>query len=171
MNHESLMNSNIQEAEAIKKIIIALNPKILIQGCSESEIDLLESTLNISLPYSYRIFLLFFGHGDGCGYFFDDMDWTYEFIVESNIFLRELVNDILIENTNSINISLLDIPKEFIVIASLYNEYFYLITTDNDKQSVYFWDRTNNKIIAEYNTIWILIKHNIQQITNIYRKP
>jgi hypothetical protein len=50
-----------------------------IKGCSEEEISELEKVCGLSLPYSYKVFLQYFGHGLG-GRVMRDVEITYEFI-------------------------------------------------------------------------------------------
>jgi SMI1 / KNR4 family (SUKH-1) len=149
MNNESPICSDKIIATKIKEIIINLREKTPIRGCSDEELDLLESTLNIVLPEAYRVFLQFFGHGDGGGYFFDDTEWTYDNIIDSTFLARELLNESC-ENHP-------ELSQEFIVVASLYNEYFYLLSTSNEKHNVYLWNRTTDEILSTYDSLWDLV--------------
>jgi hypothetical protein len=155
MNNKYPISSDEYIADRIKSIIISLGENTPIKGCSDDELDLLESTLNTLLPSSYRVFLRFFGHGDGGGYFFDDTEWTYENIANSTLLAREILNESA-DNSSQI-------PQEFIVIASLYNEYFYLLSTSDEKHHVYIWHITSDKILSKYNSLWDLVRENLYE--------
>jgi SMI1 / KNR4 family (SUKH-1) len=144
----------------VKQMISDIGQVAPIKGCSEAELKLLESTLNILLPEPYKVFLRYFGHGDGGGggYFFEDSDWMYSCICESTLFVRDILNDCD---------KLSEIPQQFIVFASLYNECFYLLDIFPGQHQIYLWDRTENKIIIQYSSLWNLIIENLYEIIRI----
>jgi hypothetical protein len=155
MNNQKPSYSDEYIANKIKETIINFGESTPIRGCSDNELDLLESTLNTVLPESYRVFLRFFGHGDGGGYLFDDTEWTYENIVDSTFLAREILDE---SSKFSLNL-----PQEFIVIASLYNEYFYFLSTSNKDHHVYIWNRTTDEVLSTYDSLWDLIQENLRE--------
>jgi SMI1 / KNR4 family (SUKH-1) len=163
MNNQNTGSPDECIASAIKEKIINLTKNNSIKGCSNDELDLIESTLNTVLPESYRVFLKFFGHSDGSGYFFDDTEWTYDNIISSTFLAREILNE------GSSNLP--DMPQEFIVIASLYNEYFYLLSTSDEKHHIYIWNRTTDEVLSTYDSLWDLVQENLyKSIANVQKQ-
>lgn len=121
--------------EIIRKItdeLMSINPiiKEMIQGCDESEISSIEAEYNITLPVSYREFLIAFGkcnrtifHGFDVAYP-APLDLTKSIIFENLAFADE-------DYTPPSNIR-----HDIFVIGSCWHEEFWFILTEDKSEEV-----------------------------------
>lgn len=83
-----------------------------IKGCSEQEIEELEKACELSLPYSYKVFLRNFGHGFGG--VANDVDFLYQDVLP----LTNIAREILQEEGDPV------LPGNAFVFAMRYGEQF-----------------------------------------------
>jgi SMI1 / KNR4 family (SUKH-1) len=103
-----------------------------ISGFSVEEVKAIESKYGISLPESYRVFLLEFGHTPK--YLLADFDMTDEYPLEMTKFIYDhltITEDDYVPPKN--------VPLNMFVFANYLYEYFYFFTIDNcfDDASIY----------------------------------
>jgi hypothetical protein len=105
-----------------------------IISCTSEEVQLIEKKLKISLPESYKEFLLWGGHK--AGGFMKDYDCFFDDILE----IQEAAQEVLAENQSS-----QELPSNSFVFFFDYGYQFmfFVISNDNSDPPVYAYSQYN----------------------------
>lgn len=127
----------IKRANEFKNMIIdrGIADRNKIKGCSEEEILKLEQASELTLPYSYQVFLRYFGHGLG-GKIMNDVEYQYDSVFSFIEDLKEFRAD---DEEPEFP------PNTFFWSARYKEQYLFFIVDENiDAPPIYHWMVDNN---------------------------
>jgi hypothetical protein len=126
-------------------------------GCSYEEIKILEEKYNLSLPNTYKSFLLKMGKKSGNLVDKNEFKIDYESVLcltEDEInFINKVKQEILDEGADE---TVLELPKNALLILKRCDgSQFYLIIAEGGADSpVYYYNSDNEVIKKEFDSFW-----------------
>jgi hypothetical protein len=115
-----------------------------LRGCSESEIETLERTYNLSLPLVYREYLATMGHSSGRLFTYDHVDVTYPHVLAmTNEIRRELGSDA----------SRILRQDSLIISGRLGEQYEFLRCEANSDVSVWHFNLEDREVIESHASV------------------
>lgn len=135
--HHRIIQSNLAIPERIK-------------GCSEQEIKKLEQTYNLTLPYSYKLFLRHFGHG--FAHIGNEFHYLYQ---EALSFTRDERNiEQEIRNEKDFNPEEL-LPENAFIFAMRYDmQMWYFIAEEGIEDPIVFYDAGDGDSEKMYESVF-----------------
>ena len=121
-----------------------------IKGCSEQEIKKLEQTYNLTLPYSYKVFLQHFGHGFApIG---NEFHYLYQEALSFTQDERNLEQEI--RNEKDFNPEEL-LPENAFIFAMRYDmQIWYFIASEGVEDPIVFYDTGDGDSEKMYESVF-----------------
>jgi hypothetical protein len=141
MSHEAIEQAVAQLIEN------GLANRSTIQGCSEAEIAILESTYGVTLPTVYREFLATMGRSAGS--FLVGTNYLYRHLLE----LREIAEALLEEDNTSFRLD----KADFVFAAHQGYEFLFFRTTESNDPSIFHFHERDEmpKKVFEHFSEWL----------------
>ena len=134
-----------------------------IKGCSSSEITKIEQTYNLSLPYSYKVFLRHFGHG--MGRIATDLEFLYPSPLSLTQYMRNIDREIIEEGDFNPEELL---PENAFIFAMKYRmEAWYFLTEESVENPAIFYDEGNGNSRQVHESIFDFWETEVEYIEKI----
>jgi hypothetical protein len=135
------------------------------RGCTEEDILKLEKKYGFRLPYSYKSFLLAFGFGGSGVFDLNEIDYTYDKVLEMTEYMINQRNQIIEKEKES---GIVDVsepfPQNICFIANRYGEQLnYIIADGGEDSEVYYFDFEDDVFEKKYDSIWEWLEVNAKE--------
>lgn len=109
-----------------------------LQGCSFSEIEVLESKYQLTLPHSYRRFLELMGHASRRLFRYDHFATSYEYVLT----MTEQERQYAAEDGEDDKLSDVLAASSLIILGRLGEQFMFIHCHDHDDSAVYYYNNS-----------------------------